>query len=658
MNTFSLVKVLESSVDEGFRKAKLDYSALVKAQSLQDVFLIVKNAGLTPEKSGRYYLGSGSSRSAFILSPKRALKIANNNAGIAQNQAELDVARDYQDYVPNIYGADENGKWLIVDIVRQLKSEEEFQEVSGFFLHDILDIMRMSETLGLNVMNMGMEDAQVLEEYIPDMPAQQILNVVKNDWVLGLYEMIANKDLAHGDIALFGHWGLTASGRLVMLDTGLTSDVWHQHYDTKDGKPESFKFEEVLGGKVKFNLSHLKSLETHKAIWNYVKQLGLRDSTEDQRFLGEGSSRTVFYLSPKKVIKIPIENGYDVKNGMAQNRNEAAISLRNPKYTAKTFAMGKEGLWLITELVRPFESPMDFQESTGFPFEKLEDVIKYGIEPENDWILGVKTMIHKEDLYESDLNSPYNWGKTGDGRVVLFDPGATNSYMNALDEALSRTRFSLRDLKQKQNLIQVKQYVDSTLQQDRKLGAGSSRTAYSISPRFVLKVARDLKAGLAQNLAEIEVFKKNPAYVTKIYDYDPNGRWIIAEPVREFNDSDDMVNLKGFSLAELNVIAKDPYLKREFDYLSGRGEEPEYFQGLLRKAGEPIELERIEKMFEPENKKWIDGLFKFYFDSDLAVGDFWFFGHWGKTANDRVVLLDSGATNEVMSAYYGQRNKK
>ena len=153
-------------------------------------------------------------------------------------------------------------------------------------------------------------------------------------------------------------------------------------------------------------------------------------------------------------------------------------------------------------------------------------------------------------------------------------------------------------------------------------------------------------------MAEIGVFKKNPAYVAKIYDYDPNGRWIITEPVREFNETDDMVNLKGFSLAELKVIAMDPYLKREFDYLSGIGEEPEYFQGLLRKAGEPIELERIEKMFEPENKKWIDGLFKFYFDSDLAVGDFWFFGHWGKTANDRVVLLDSGATNEVMKTYY------
>lgn len=222
----------------------------------------------------------------------------------------------------------------------------------------------------------------------------------------------------------------------------------------------------------------------------------------------------------------------------------------------------------------------------------------------------------------------------------------------AVKEGFTKANFNIRDLKKQTNLIQVKRYVEATLQQDRKLGAGSSRTTYIISPKFVIKVANNLKVGIAQNKAEVEVFKTAPDYVTKIFDYDPGGRWIVTEPVREFIEQEDFSNAKGFQLLDLKTITVNPELKKLFLALGNRERDADHLYSVLRRQGEYVDRDGLSAMFEPDNKRWIEGLFNFIDSSDLAMGDFWFIGHWGKTMDGRVVLLDSGATEEIMQQYY------
>lgn len=168
-----------------------------------------------------------------------------------------------------------------------------------------------------------------------------------------------------------------------------------------------------------------------------------------------------------------------------------------------------------------------------------------------------------------------------------------------------------------------------------KLGSGSSRTVYLFSSRFVLKVANvkvrsydmPVAAGMAQNRAEVDVYT-NPAtknIVAKVYDFDPEFRWLVSELVRPIESKQEFEALTGTGWREFkNLIDYD---QGDWQLYASENQVPDFARAVKR-AMSSNQLHQ----------------------GDLSCGGCW--EHFGKTSSGRVVLLDYGATEDVMNVWY------
>jgi hypothetical protein len=152
-------------------------------------------------------LGDGSSRSVYLLSSSKVLKISQNSThGISQNKTEVQISKNpnVNDFVAKVFSYDPDYKWIVSELVRELSSEEEFQSITGFpwyFFEECL------------------ENGKLPEGWEPDEEQEKF-------W-FGIQRALA-ADLAYGDIARINHWGKTNDGRLVLLDYGYTNKIAQQ----------------------------------------------------------------------------------------------------------------------------------------------------------------------------------------------------------------------------------------------------------------------------------------------------------------------------------------------------------------------------------------------------------------------------------------------
>jgi hypothetical protein len=158
--------------------------------------------------------GLGTSRATYILSSKKALKIARNNAGVDQNIAEIVAsAKLKSDLFPKVYDFDENGKWIIADLVRQLRNTEEFTEITGYTPDDFFSDV----TLG----------ASSTEEFVKAFPNTTQTGIALFDELSTIHKL----DPQFGMDLAYDNWGITPDRRLVMLDSGMTNSIYEKWYE-------------------------------------------------------------------------------------------------------------------------------------------------------------------------------------------------------------------------------------------------------------------------------------------------------------------------------------------------------------------------------------------------------------------------------------------
>ena len=166
-------------------------------------------------------LGQGSSRIAFVLSSKKVLKIARNEKGIAQNQAEQHVYTDpaTKDVAAMMYDADDQGKWIICDLVRPITSTHEFKKLTGVDWQEFIEDLTM--TVSAFARKQGMQLRNSAHEF-----TKKVFNMAEKG---------SNK-LKLGDLTVLDHWGKTPDGRVVILDYGFTEGVADKHYSKSQPK--------------------------------------------------------------------------------------------------------------------------------------------------------------------------------------------------------------------------------------------------------------------------------------------------------------------------------------------------------------------------------------------------------------------------------------
>lgn len=179
----------------------------------------------------------------------------------------------------------------------------------------------------------------------------------------------------------------------------------------------------------------------------------------------------------------------------------------------------------------------------------------------------------------------------------------------------------------------------------RYLGEGSSRSVFVLDSKRVLKIAMNMK-GIAQNRTELELSHDHEAPVARIYQYDTDMWWLVSELVRPIASPEEFKALTG-----IPWHAMKRFLSGHYDH-----DDLETFQqDMIRKVKENLlDGATIQDVQNISNNSFIIKLSKFLTSkgSVLMAGDLMLFEHWGKTPDQRVVLLDYGYTEEVYNDYY------
>ena len=168
------------------------------------------------------HVGKGSSRVTFQIDDEKVLKLAYNNKGMAQNDAENST--DYWGVFPEIFQTDPNGLWLVSEYVLPAKAQD-FKHCFGLTFNEFSDFIRKSAT---NHSGRG-------RNYYNSMSEEQYEELLNN------YEDLYNFDCYIGDTGAQGigdmtricNYGLTQRNGLptiVLLDSGLNDDVWNTYY--------------------------------------------------------------------------------------------------------------------------------------------------------------------------------------------------------------------------------------------------------------------------------------------------------------------------------------------------------------------------------------------------------------------------------------------
>lgn len=177
------------------------------------------------------------------------------------------------------------------------------------------------------------------------------------------------------------------------------------------------------------------------------------------------------------------------------------------------------------------------------------------------------------------------------------------TYVQLVCERTRSRAFNMKQLQSMDDLAQIKDYAFQNLEE---LGLGSSRAAYALNSRHVLKVAQNHR-GLAQIAADPEASK----LVTRVIQRHPKNYWLVSELVRSLTDEQEFENITGFSLED-------------------------FAEDLM--SGHPVT--RFARFVLSVAKK-----------TGLEMQDLIRISSWGRSADGRLVLLDSGYTSTSKASY-------
>ena len=214
-------------VNKLLKKANYFYSLAAGEEKLpensKDLKTILKNIeGLENFNSRKEYaeknlkhLSSGSSRIVYETPDHTIVKMAKNAKGLAQNEAECNPEMKSK-YLNEVLGHAENYSWMETHFLDKITTKE-FEEMTG------LDFEDFGESIRYGLKNVsGNSDAEKPENFD---------KVEKSEIYREMKKIGERFKLMPGDLARISSWG-TKDGRPVLIDAGLTKDVFAEYYES------------------------------------------------------------------------------------------------------------------------------------------------------------------------------------------------------------------------------------------------------------------------------------------------------------------------------------------------------------------------------------------------------------------------------------------
>lgn len=200
-------KILKEAADDQFSTQELSAIPSFKGK----VDYCTKHLG--------QYIGKGSSRITFQIDDEKVLKLAFNGKGVAQN---IEEDRAYGTIFPKIFESDDNGLWIISEFVLPCKAQD-FKHCFGLTFKEFQSFISScgKYRFGKNFWNY--------------MPEEKWIELIENNEELAEFDdYIGNYGhIVCGDMERICNYGLTKRNgqpTIVLLDSGLTEDVYYTHY--------------------------------------------------------------------------------------------------------------------------------------------------------------------------------------------------------------------------------------------------------------------------------------------------------------------------------------------------------------------------------------------------------------------------------------------
>ena len=255
-------------------------------------------------------IGAGSSRIVFQIDDEKCLKLAKNQKGIAQNEAEDDGYIQSLDFVAKVYDVHPQYHWLEMQLARKAKVSD-FQRLTGFNFKIFCAWVDYIKTK-YSRRRCFYRDASFDKLFGSDEFYEKIEYTIFD----AVDQYMSNMTLeASGDLQRISSWGIVNDGgeeKLVLIDCGLNDDVAKQYYRMVEGKlNESMSNDDIDKEVEKVNTN---PSEKQKKSGNYkmghINVLGFNITVENPR----GSYRQGKDKNGKEwKVKMPNHYGYFTK---------------------------------------------------------------------------------------------------------------------------------------------------------------------------------------------------------------------------------------------------------------------------------------------------------------------------------------------------------
>lgn len=206
---------LDEIVMEEFMKFNEDYPESFNLDEFKKLRSFAARVKYCNERLTR--LGSGSSRVVYKIDEQKALKLAKNPKGQAQNSTEASIGVDnyFSDIVARVYDSEENDLWIESELAKKL-TKSRFKQIVGYDVSWVYHFIRRR-----------------LENYKFDIDPQLKEKIDEDQFMNDITELASSYNLEAGDlgrISSYGEVNRNGTPQVVVVDYGFDEDVRQDYY--------------------------------------------------------------------------------------------------------------------------------------------------------------------------------------------------------------------------------------------------------------------------------------------------------------------------------------------------------------------------------------------------------------------------------------------
>lgn len=175
--------------------------------------------------------GSGSARMIFEIDDEKVLKLAKNQKGIAQNEAEVDTSR-YSDCVVKCFEWADDYSWVIEENCMPARKSD-FKRLLSIDFDTFCDLLVYQHS-------MYSRRRFWYSKLKNDDEAYELVNKLYDEdeygFVLQVLDLMANYSLPFGDLTRISSYGLVKRDgvpEIVIIDSGLNNDIYDTYYQRR-----------------------------------------------------------------------------------------------------------------------------------------------------------------------------------------------------------------------------------------------------------------------------------------------------------------------------------------------------------------------------------------------------------------------------------------